>query len=88
MKFKSIFNFPEDTYNKAFMINALIAGISAGLLLEYKDRDPLHLYRDEKTQHDAFYNVFLTVVVGIAVTFLSYWVMRIMVGFGDSTLVI
>ena len=31
MKFKPFLNFPEDTYNKAFMINAMIAGISAGL---------------------------------------------------------
>ena len=88
MKVKPIFNFPEDTYNKAFFINALITGISAGLLLEYKDRDPLRLYRDEKTQQDAFYNVFLTVIVGLSVTFLSYWAMRLMVGFGDSTLVV
>ena len=88
MKFKPFLNFPENTYNKAFMINAMIAGISAGLLLEYKDRDPLRLYREEKKGTDKLYNVGITILVGVVVAYVSYWAMRIIAGFGDSTLVV
>lgn len=83
-----LLNVREDTYHKAFLINSIIAGVAAGLILEYKYRDPFHIYRKEESQKDVLFNVSATVLLAILVAYIAYWVTRALFGFGDSTLVL
>jgi hypothetical protein len=87
MIYKGIVPVIENTYHKAFIINAFTAGAAAAILVEYHRRDPFNLYRTEKKSTDIAFNVFITLIIAVIITYISFWICLIVFGFGDSLLV-
>ena len=87
MNIPFLFKVKENTYHKAFLINAFFAGIAAGLLLEYHKRDPFKLQINEITIYDKIFTITSTISMAIFFTYISYWVTRILFGYGNSVLI-
>ena len=82
---KGIFNVPEDTYHRAFLLNGFVAGLASALLIEYRYRDPLSLYKDkEKTHMDTLQNIGLTIVLGIITSYIAFWATRFCIRFWEK----
>ena len=76
-----------NTYNKAFVLAAVVAGFSGALLLEYHKRDPLQLFVTEDTLGHTLYNITITIVVAALAAYASLWTARFLFGYGKSDLV-
>lgn len=88
-----LFEICEDTYMKAFLYASLVAGISTGVVLEYRKSNPFGLYVecdttetdgcDEKTAL-TLRAILHTSFVAFLSTFIVLWVLYILFGFGRS----
>ena len=80
----------ENTYPKAFFSAALLAGITTGLVLEYRNVDPLNTYfgdRDRpKHASQTFLNLLQTSVVAFLATLLTLWLLKSLFGMGQAML--
>jgi len=81
-----LINVKYNTYNNAFIVAAILAGISGGLLLEYHKRDPLNLYLTENKLQHKLYNITITLVGATLTAYLALWTMRLLFAYGDSEL--
>ena len=83
-----LINVNFDSYNKAFIVSAILAGISGGLLLEYHKRDPLKLYLAETKLQHKLRNIAITLTAAVLTAYLALWIGRLLFGYGDSELVL
>lgn len=85
---KPIYNIKPNTYHNAFFLAAIITSILAGLSIEIHDRNLLGLYRrPERNTTDIIYNISVTLVTTGVLAYITYWIIRIIFGYGESTLV-
>ncbi len=77
---------------KAFLFASLVAGISTGVVLEYRRANPFGLYSECDIDALSCYNksslnlqaILHTSFVSFSSTFLVLWILHILFGFGRS----
>ena len=83
-----LFPIRENTYNNAFIYAAVVVGLTTGLTLEYRLKDPFKWYdavaRAEVDKDVTTWNVLQTAIAACLLTYFILWSLRMLFGLGET----